>query len=191
MESLRKYSVVPIVARRTIEDVYLPKQNENGNDTNKKEQYFIPKGSSFLINIQAVHHDPIYWPEPMKFDPHRFLRPQDNGNNVHHQNNGGDNITTSHEQQQQQQQQQHEPFTFLPFIAGPRNCLGQHLALLESKMVLAMLTQRYTFTLPKNVKVELQDWSTPDKDPRHRFMVPVIPKQELMAHVSWNHHHPS
>jgi Cytochrome P450 len=198
LESLRKYSVVPIVARRTVQDVYLPKhqQDESSNGNNnptsrqtEEEYYFIPKGSSFLINIQAVHHDPRYWPEPMKFDPHRFLsRPQDSNSNSHHQQqnghdtNGGDNHANHG-----LQQQQHEPFTFLPFIAGPRNCLGQHLALLESKMVLAMLTQRYSFSLPKNVKVELHDWaSTTDQDPRHRFMVPVVPKQELLVHISRN-----
>jgi Cytochrome P450 len=36
-----------------------------------------------------------------------------------------------------------EPFTYLPFIARPRNCVGQHLALLESKIVVAMLWQQY------------------------------------------------
>jgi cytochrome P450 len=119
-----------------------------------EDKYLIPKGSSFLINIQAVHLDPEIWPEPMRFDPSRFI------------------------------DKPIEPYTFLPFIAGPRNCLGQHLALLESKMVVALLTQRYNFELPKGYVVEVQDWSNDDKDPRHRFMVPVIPKEELMVMVS-------
>jgi cytochrome P450 len=134
--------VVPVVARRTIQDLHM----DGG--------YFIPKGSSLLINIQAVHLDPEIWPEPMQFDPSRFLP--------------GSKI---------------EPFTFLPFIAGPRNCLGQHLALLESKMVVGLLAQRYHFSLPNGKSVEFEDWSG-DKDPRHRYMVPVIPKEELVVHVS-------
>lgn len=37
-------------------------------------------------------------------------------------------------------------YMFLPFIQGPRNCLGQHLALLEARIVLAALTAKFTFT---------------------------------------------
>ena len=36
-------------------------------------------------------------------------------------------------------------FKFLPFIQGPRNCLGQYLALLEARVVLGTLVKRYTF----------------------------------------------
>lgn len=140
-ESLRKYSVVPIVARRTVKDLYM-------------DNYFVPKGSSILINIQGVHWNPEFWPEPMKFDPHRFLDGQ---------------------------VEKRDPYTFLPFIAGPRNCLGQHLALLESKMVVSLLVQRYELELVGQT-AESRDWSG-DRDPRHRFMVPAIPKEELMVKV--------
>lgn len=32
-------------------------------------------------------------------------------------------------------------------LQGPRNCLGQHLALLEARVILAMLTKRFKFSL--------------------------------------------
>jgi len=133
-ESLRKYSVVPMVARRTVEDVRLG------------DKLFIPRGSSVLINIQAVHWDPNIWPNPQAYDPTRFLKPD----------------------------QKPDPFSFLPFIAGPRNCLGQGIALLESKIVISLLVQRFRFSLNT-------PWN--DADPRHRYMVPVIPKQELIVKV--------
>lgn len=165
---MRKYSVVPIAARRVVEDLHL--DEEDG-------PYFLPKGSSVLINIQAVHLDPEIWPEPMKFDPTRFL-PDDDARAL----NAPGSATTS-----PQRNKPIQPFTFLPFIAGPRNCLGQHLALLESKMVIALLTQRYDFRLPMDSEqqrqINTEDWSD-GRDPRHRFMVPVIPKEELMVVVS-------
>jgi cytochrome P450 len=156
---------VPIAARRVVEDLFL----EEG-------PYFLPKGSSVMINIQAVHLDPEIWPEPMKFDPARFLPDDDNDDTP--DINGSSNTKTASKQNKPIQ-----PFTFLPFIAGPRNCLGQHLALLESKMVIVLLTQRYDFALPGSDGIDPEEWSN-GSDPRHRFMVPVIPKEELMVTVT-------
>jgi cytochrome P450 len=122
-----------------------------------------------MINMQAVHLNPHIWPRPLKFDPLRFLSdPDRNGK----QNDNNKPI---------------QPFTYLPFIAGPRNCLGQHLALLESKMVIALLLQRYDFELcpTKHAHantIDAEDWSH-GRDPRHRFMVPIIPKEELWVTV--------
>lgn len=161
-ESLRKYSVVPIVSRRIVEDLYLD-----------EGPYYLPKGSSVMINIQAVHLDPEIWPEPMAFDPHRFLL-----DDITNRTDSSSSTTAS------KWNKPIQPFTFLPFIAGPRNCLGQHLALLESKMVIALLTQRYDFQLPESLDaINSEDWSN-GNDPRHRFMVPVIPKEELMVTVT-------
>jgi cytochrome P450 len=137
-ESLRKYSVVPLVIRRVVNDLDLG-------------QYRISPGSRLAINIQAVHHNPKYWPDPMTFDPHRFLN------------------------------QKPAPYTFLPFLEGPRNCLGQHLSLLESKMVLALLTQRYQFRATKEINTDLGSKSS---DPRHQYIVPVTPKEDLYVFVS-------
>jgi len=136
--------VVPIVARRVVKDLHI------GN-------CHLPAGSSVMINIQGVHLDPERWPQPMKFDPGRFMN-----------NNNNNNSSI-------------DPFSFLAFIAGPRNCLGQHLALLESKMVMSLLSERYHFDLP--YRRDTEDWSTREQDPRHRFMVPVIPKEEMMVSV--------
>jgi cytochrome P450 len=59
-----------------------------------------------------------------------------------------------------------EPYTYLPFIDGPRVCLGQFLSLLESKIVLSLLVHRYTFEVV----------NTEDAGQTHPFMVPIIPK---------------
>eukprot|EP00546_Thalassionema_frauenfeldii_P012641 CAMPEP_0178909872 /NCGR_PEP_ID=MMETSP0786-20121207/8779_1 /TAXON_ID=186022 /ORGANISM="Thalassionema frauenfeldii, Strain CCMP 1798" /LENGTH=433 /DNA_ID=CAMNT_0020582053 /DNA_START=339 /DNA_END=1640 /DNA_ORIENTATION=+ len=132
-ESLRKYSVVPVVIRKVVSHLDLG-------------DYLIPKGSTLTINIHAVHQNPEYWPDPMKFSPARFLG------------------------------ESPKPYTFVPFLEGPRNCLGQYLALLESKMVVSLLCQRYEFTAVENL--------TPiGQDPRHKYLIPVTPKKEFNVKV--------
>lgn len=121
-ESLRKYSVVPTVVRIASEDTML-------------EHHAIPKGTTLMINMQGVHHNPEIWPEPLVYKPQRFL-------------------------------EEIKPYTFLPFIEGPRMCLGQFLSLLESKVVLSTLVTNFTF--------ELQN--PEDAGLKHAFMIPVSPK---------------
>lgn len=62
--------------------------------------YFIPKGTILQLHIFDLHRDPRIYPDPIKFDPDRFL--PENYNNRH-------------------------PFAYLPFSAGPRNCIGKQL----------------------------------------------------------------
>lgn len=59
------------------------------------EGKIIPKGVSLLIYAYGVNNDPDYFPNPDVFDPSRF------------ESNDGRN-----------------PFSYLPFSAGPRNCVG-------------------------------------------------------------------
>ncbi|CAM9382296.1 unnamed protein product [Ectocarpus sp. 12 AP-2014] len=126
-ESLRKYSLVPLVVRRCVEDTTICE--EGGTE------HFIPKGCSVHLLIKGVHERPDIWPEPMRYNPDRFMETPV------------------------------APYTFLPFIDGPRNCLGQHLSLLESKVVLSLLVNRYEFSLVNSNAGEPNAW-----------MIPTIPK---------------
>ena len=82
--------------------------------------YDIPKGQRVMVSIYATHHDETHWPEPERFDPKRF-------------GNG----------------KQHTPYTYLPFGAGARNCLGANFAQVEAKVVLARIFQRYELKLTR------------------------------------------
>jgi cytochrome P450 len=82
--------------------------------------YDLPRGWLAFVVPYVLHRLPAYWPEPDVFDPERF-RP--------------DRIATR------------AKFTYLPFGAGPRQCIGSHFALIEAHLVVATLAQRYRLHL--------------------------------------------
>lgn len=56
------------------------------------------KGDGVWIPIFGIHRDPEYYPDPNRFDPERFS--DENKDRI-------------------------RPFTYVPFGAGPRNCIGE------------------------------------------------------------------
>ncbi len=46
-----------------------------------------------------------------------------------------------------------EPFSYIPFLAGPRVCLGEQFAILEGTLILAKLLQRYDFKLTEDAPI--------------------------------------
>ena len=57
----------------------------------------IPAGTSIALMLYGMHHNPDVFPDPQTFKPERFLSEQNIGRH---------------------------PYAFLPFSAGPRNCIG-------------------------------------------------------------------
>lgn len=88
----------------------------------------IPAGTEVVIPVYALHHDPDAWKDPEKFDPERFR--------------GARKDT-------------HHPFQFLPFGAGPRNCIGMRFALLEIKIALVKILMKYKFVQSPETQVPL------------------------------------
>ncbi|XP_053150778.1 ultra-long-chain fatty acid omega-hydroxylase-like isoform X1 [Hemicordylus capensis] len=83
----------------------------------------IPKGNICLICIFSIHHNPAVWPEPEVYNPYRF----DAGTSQHR-----------------------SPLAFVPFSAGPRNCIGQNFAMSELKVVLALTLLRFVVRLDES-----------------------------------------
>ncbi|GAB6027679.1 Cytochrome P450 2 sub R member 1 [Chamberlinius hualienensis] len=93
------------------------------NENFKINGYTIPKGTTCLQNMYAVHHDPILWDEPEKFKPERFLTIDD---------------------------KPISPPYFMPFSIGPRLCIGQAVAEMELKFMFGVLFHKFSFLLPPN-----------------------------------------
>ncbi|XP_057564782.1 cytochrome P450 4F2-like isoform X1 [Hippopotamus amphibius kiboko] len=85
-------------------------------DTVLPDGRIIPKGVICLISIFGTHHNPSVWPDPEVYDPFRFDPENIKGRS---------------------------PLAFIPFSAGPRNCIGQTFAMTEMKVVLALTLLRF------------------------------------------------
>ncbi|CAD5333390.1 unnamed protein product [Arabidopsis thaliana] len=84
----------------------------------------IPKGLSIWIPVLAIHHSEELWgKDANQFNPERF---------------GGRPFASGRH--------------FIPFAAGPRNCIGQQFALMEAKIILATLISKFNFTISKNYR---------------------------------------
>ncbi|XP_053280115.1 cytochrome P450 3A40 [Pleuronectes platessa] len=89
----------------------------------------VPKGVVVMVPIYALHRDPALWPEPEAFKPERFSK--ENKGNI-------------------------DPYAFLPFGAGPRNCIGMRFALLAMKLSLVMILQNFSFVTCKETQIPLE-----------------------------------
>lgn len=78
------------------------------------DRYRIPAESRVLYSIYLTHRHADLWPDPDSFDPDRFAPGTER-----------------------------DPYTFLPFGGGPRNCIGMVFAQVETRIVLARILQQF------------------------------------------------
>ena len=85
----------------------------------KLESYTIPKGATLFIYPYALHRNKEVFPQPELYRPQRFMENMNSETRIN-------------------------PYSYVPFSAGPRNCIGQRFALTEEKIVLANLFRNFT-----------------------------------------------
>jgi cytochrome P450 len=76
--------------------------------------YRVEAGSLMAVGIHALHRDPELWEDPLVFDPDRFSPQRCAGR---------------------------DRWQFIPFLAGPRSCIGEHFARLEATLALATIVR--------------------------------------------------
>ncbi|GAA2359899.1 cytochrome P450 [Catellatospora methionotrophica] len=76
--------------------------------------YHVPAGADVLISPYTLHRHPRFWEDPTRFDPDRF-DPSRSG--------------------------ERPRYAFIPFGAGPRFCVGNHLGMMEATFVIALLAR--------------------------------------------------
>ncbi|KAM4698058.1 cytochrome P450 3A24-like [Rhinophrynus dorsalis] len=89
----------------------------------------IPGGVVTVIPTFVLHRNPEVWPEPEEFRPERF-------NKVN--------------------REMQDPYNFLPFGIGPRNCIGMRFALVTMKVALTVLVQNFTFQTCKDTPIPME-----------------------------------
>lgn len=90
--------------------------------------YKIPRKSIIFISIYALHRDPKFWENPEEFDPSRF---------------------------EPEKVKQRPRLAYLPFGAGPRMCIGNHFAMMEMQLILALWVKKFRFSLDENHPIEM------------------------------------
>ena len=76
----------------------------------------LPEGCTCMVPVYLLHRDPVTFPNPEHFLPERFE---------------GDSLNRAN------------PYAYVPFSAGARNCIGQKFAMLEMKIVLSSIIRKY------------------------------------------------
>lgn len=98
-------------------------------ETVKIKGITIPKNMTVMVPVYALHRDPELWPDPEEFKPDRFNK---------------------------ENKQSINPYAYLPFGIGPRNCLGMRFAMVMIKLALVKVLQNYSFMVCEETEIPLR-----------------------------------
>ncbi|XP_065081392.1 probable cytochrome P450 6g2 isoform X1 [Ochlerotatus camptorhynchus] len=110
-EAARLYPVLPFIERQCS----LP-DGATGYKLEPFHNFVVPNRMPVLVPIYAIHRDPKFFPDPLRFNPQRFSK---------------ENLD------------QIVPCSYMPFGVGPRTCLGSHFGILQIKVALVRLMSKF------------------------------------------------
>ncbi|XP_039700094.1 cytochrome P450 3A12 isoform X2 [Pteropus medius] len=90
---------------------------------------FIPKGTQVIVPSFVLHRDSALWPEPEEFRPERFSKKNKDSIN---------------------------PYIYLPFGTGPRNCIGMRFAMMNMKLAVVRVLQNFSFKPCEETQIPLE-----------------------------------
>ncbi len=90
--------------------------------------FATPASAVITLSPFITHRMPEFWPRPREFNPDRFS---------------------------QANEQDRHRFAYIPFGAGPRQCIGEGFALTESVLVAAAIAQRFRLRIPEGYVAQL------------------------------------
>jgi cytochrome P450 len=88
--------------------------------------YYVAPGTVIAICIYTLHRHPAFWDRPDEFDPDRFNTANSAGRHK---------------------------FAYIPFGAGPRQCIGNTLGLMEGSLIIANVAQQFELQLMPDTDV--------------------------------------
>jgi len=91
----------------------------------------VTKGSFVTCMFAAPHINEKFYENPYTFNPDRWNDPK------------------------QKEIIKNNPMCFVPFSGGPRNCIGQHLAMIEAKIILALFLRNFSFDIIKGYEFKM------------------------------------
>jgi cytochrome P450 len=89
--------------------------------------FYLPAKTTVLMSQYVAHRDPRFFPDPLRFDPERFTS---------------------------EAKARRTKFTYFPFGAGARQCIGESFAWMEGVLALATLGQKWKLALVPGHQVE-------------------------------------
>ncbi|XP_032315651.1 cytochrome P450 3A12 [Camelus ferus] len=115
---------------------------------------FIPKGTVVMVPVFALHRDPELWPEPEEFRPERFNKKNQDSIN---------------------------PYTYLPFGTGPRNCIGMRFAMMNMKLAIVRVLQNFSFKPCKETQIPPELGTQGIIQPKKPIVLKVVPRNGTLS----------